>query len=103
MSGNDNTSETTRTSAVTTTMTNNDLDLLVLGAAGPVVVNLPAVAGIQPGRPYSVLKDAAAQTVTITPAAGTINGAATLVLASGAFHGAVLVTDGSNWFAKALY
>lgn len=103
MSGLDNTSETVRTVSATTTLNNNDYDLLVLSATASVVVNLPAVASVQPGRLYSVVKDAAAQTVTITPAAGTINGAATLVLASGAFHGAVFYTDGLNWYAKAVY
>jgi hypothetical protein len=104
MSGNDNTSETVRVVAVTTTMTDNDLDLYVKGQTGAVTVNLPAVAVVQPGRPYTVVKDGAAFTVTIDGAgAETINGAATLVLAASAFHGVILVSTGTEWIAKALY
>lgn len=103
MSGFDNISETVRTSAVTTTLTANDYDVLFIGIAGNVVANLPAVATLPPGRAYRVYKDAAAFTVTITPAAGTIDGAATKVLAASAVHAAVFVTDGTNWFSVASY
>lgn len=104
MSGNDNTSETVRVSAVTTTMTDTDLDLYIKAQAGNITVNLPAVAAVQPGRPYSVVKDGAAFTVTIDASGSeTINGATTLVLAASAFHGAILVSTGTEWIAKALY
>lgn len=103
MSGFDNTSETTRTTAVATTLTANDYDLLVAAQAANIVVTIPSGALTIPGRTYSVTKDAAAFTVTLTPAAGTVNGAANIVLASGGFHGAILVNDGTNWFTKALY
>lgn len=105
MSGFDNTSETVRVSAATTeTLTNNDFDLFMKAVTANATVNLPAVASVQPGRPYSVTKDGAAFTVTLDGAgAETINGAATLVLASGAFHGAILVSTGTEWYAKALY
>lgn len=103
MSGFDNTSETVRTSAVATTLTNNDYDLYIAAQAGNIVVTVPSGALSIPGRTYSVTKDGAAFTVTLTPAAGLINGAATLVLAASAFHGAVIVNDGTNWIAKALY
>jgi N-methylhydantoinase B/oxoprolinase/acetone carboxylase alpha subunit len=108
MSGNDNTSETVRTfsaaTVFTTTMTNNDFDLIVTGATAAVTVNLPDATTLTPGRPYSVVKDAAAFTVTIDPSgAQTINGAATLVLAASAFHGAIFFTDGVAWFVKASY
>jgi hypothetical protein len=104
MSGNDNTSETVRVSAVTTTMTDNDFDLYIKGQTGAVVVNLPAVAAVQPGRPYSVVKDGAAFTVTIDGSGTeTVNGATTLVLAASAFHGVILVSTGTEWIAKALY
>lgn len=104
MSGTDNTSETVRVSAVTTTMTDNDFDLYIKGQTGAVTVNLPAVAAVQPGRPYSVVKDGAAFTVTIDASGSeTINGATTLVLAASAFHGTILVSTGTEWIAKALY
>lgn len=104
MSGFDNTSETVRVTAVTTTVTDNDYDLYVKGATGAVVVNLAAVATTIPGRTYNITKDGAAFTVTIDPAgAELINGAATLVLAASAFHGATIVNTGTEWVAKALY
>lgn len=100
MSGFDNTSETVRSTAVTTTLTNNDYDLLCLGIAGNITVNLPAVATVQPGRFYRVYKDAAAFTVTIDGfGAETIDGAATLVLAASAKHTAGLITDGTAWYS----
>ena len=104
MSGNDNTSETVRIVSGTTTLTNNDFDLFVKGATGAVVVNVPAIATVQPGRPFSVQKDAAAQTVTITAnGAETINGATTNVLASGAFHGVIFYSTGTEWVCKEVY
>lgn len=104
MSGYDNTSETVRSTAVTTTMTNNDYDLLVLGATGAVTVNLPAVATIQPGRFYRIYKDAAAQTITIDPfGSDTIDGAATTTLASGAAHAKGIISDGTAWYTVSAY
>ena len=104
MSGSDNTSETVRVITVTDTATANDFDIYAKGITGNIVLNLPAVASIQPGRPYSIVKDAAAFTVTIDGAASeTINGATTLVLAASAFHGATIVNTGTEWIARALY
>lgn len=104
MSGQDNTSMTTRTVTAATTMTANDF-VLIATASSAYAVTLPDSESIQPGRPYSILKDAGANAITITPfdAADTINGATTLVLASGAFHGAMLVNTGDVWVATALY
>lgn len=103
MSGFDNTSYTTRTSAGSTTLTDNDYVLLVLVAVGAVAVTLPNAALIQPGREYVVYKDAAAQTVTITPAAGLIDGGANTTLATGAVHSKTFVNDGTNWFTTTAY
>ena len=104
MSGFDNTSETIRTIAVTPdTATANDYVIYVTAAAN-FTLNLPAVATLPPGRTYRVVKDAAAFTVTIDGAASElINGATTLVLASGAFHGATLVNTGTAWIAESVY
>lgn len=103
MSGFDNTSETVRTITGTDTLTNNDFDVFATVTANSVV-NLPAVASIQPGRTYCVVKDAAAFTVTLDAAGSeTINGATTLVLAASAAHGAIIVNTGTAWIVKALY
>lgn len=105
ISGFDNTSETVRVSAATTeTLTNNDFVLYMKAVTANATVNLPAVASVQPGRPYAVVKDAAAFTVTLDAAGSeTINGATTLVLAASAFHGVELVSTGTEWIAKSLY
>lgn len=104
MSGADNTSQTVRTVAATTTLTQNDYNLLVIGATGAVTVNLPSVAVLQPGRQYTVYKDAAAQTITIDGAgAETIDGAATTTLASGAIHSKRFISDGTQWFTTDAY
>lgn len=103
MSGFDNTSETVRTVAASTTLTANDYNLLVIGAGAAVAVTMPNAAVIQPGRTYTVYKDAAAQTITITPVAGTIDGAANTTLASGAIHAKTFVNNGTNWFTVSAY
>ena len=103
MSGYDNTSETVRTTAGSTTLTNNDYDLLVLSATGAVTVTVPAGSSVQPGRFYRIYKDAAAQTITISPASGTIDGASSTTLASGAAHAKGIITDGTNWFTVSSY
>jgi len=99
MSGMDNTSETFRISAGSTTLNQNDYVLLILGATGAVTVTLPLAAAVQPGRCYQVYKDAAAQTITLTASGSdTINGGA-LTLASGAKHSTTLMSDGvSVWY-----
>lgn len=43
--------------------------------------------------------DGGANTITITPASGTINGAATLVI-SAAYGHATIISNGTNWFIK---
>lgn len=103
MSGFDNTSFTTRISAVSTTLTANDYVLLVNGATGAVTVTLPAPTAVPPGRTFIVYKDAAAQTITITPASGLVDGGANTTLASGAIHSKRFVTDGVGWFTIAAF
>lgn len=104
MSGFDNTSETVRTtSATSVTLTNNDYDLLLVSLTGATAVTLPNGANVQPGRLYRVYKDASAQTVTITPASGTIDGGANTTLATGAAHAKAFLTDGTNWFTITAY
>jgi hypothetical protein len=104
MSGFDNASETVRIIAATDTATNNDYVIYAKGITGNITLNLPAVASIQPGRPYRVVKDAAAFTVTLDGSGSeTINGATTLVLAASAFHGATVVNTGTEWVAVSTY
>jgi hypothetical protein len=99
MSGADNTSYTTRSSAATTNvLTQTDSNLLLLALTGATAVTLPSGATVQPGREYTVYKDASAQTVTITPATGLVDGGASTTLATGATHVKTFVTDGTNWF-----
>lgn len=104
MSGFDNTSWTTRTSAATTNvLTANDYVLLLLVLTGATAVTLPDATLIQPGREYTIYKDDSAQTVTITPAAGLVDGGASTTLATGAVHAKTFVNDGTNWFTTTAY
>jgi hypothetical protein len=104
MSGLDNTSFTVRTSAVTTTATNNDSVILIIGALGAVTVNLPSVDSVQPGRRYYIYKDAAAQTITIEPAgAETIDAGANTTLLTGQVHAKQVISDGTAWFTIGEY
>lgn len=100
MSGLDDTSYTTRSTTVATTLTQNDYVLFVSPTGGSIVITVPAASSVQPGRNYIIRRDATAtNTVTITPASGTINGAANLVLAAGAISCAEIFSDGTNWFS----
>lgn len=103
MSGNDNRSETTVTTAVSYTVALNDYNVLVNGATGAVAITLPSAALVPSGRVFNVYKDAAAQTITITPAAGLIDGGANTTLATGAIHAKKFVSDGANYFTLAAY
>lgn len=100
MSGLDNTAETFVKTPFTGTyvVTQNDYDVMCLALTGALAVTLPAGSAVQPGRTYRILKDASAQTVTIAPASGTIDGGANITLATGAKHGVIVITDGANWF-----
>lgn len=104
MSGYDNTSETVRTSSATTNvLTNNDYDLLLVSLTGATAVTLPSALLVQPGRFYRIYKDASAQTVTITPATGLVDGGANTTLATGAAHAKGFISDGTNWFTVTAY
>ncbi len=103
MSGLDNNSETTVTTAVTYVATLNDYNILVLAAAGAVAITLPSAVRVGSGRVIRVYKDAAAQTITITPAVGLIDGAANTTLATGAAHAKSFISDGTNWFTVSAY
>lgn len=105
MSGTDPKAFTVRAVSAATTLTATDY-VVTATATSAYTITLPDAESIEPGRPYYIVKDnAAANAITIAgaEATDTINGATTLVLASGAFHAAMLVNDGSNWWAVALY
>lgn len=106
MSGYDNISWTTRTSAATSnTLTSTDYQLLLLVLTGATAVTLPAAGTTTcpAGRNYTVYKDASAQTVTITPASGTVDGGASTTLATGAIHAKTFTNDGTNWFTVSAF
>lgn len=103
MSGFDNTSETTSTTAGSYVVPLSDYNVLVIGAVGAVAITLPSATLVPPGRVFRVYKDAAAQTITITPAAGLIDGAANTTLATGAIHAKTFVSNGANYFTVAAY
>lgn len=73
-----------------------------LTVAGAVAVTLPAGSSKQVFYIVDGKGDAATNNITITPAAGTINGAATYVISTNR-GGAGLIFDGSNWVVFADY
>ncbi len=106
MSGSDNTSMTLRTVAASTTLTNNDYILSVVAPAANVTITLPAVASVQPGRPYFIIKDdTATQTVTLDGSGSeTIDGAATLAVGAAGQYGALrIVSTGTAWRVISAY
>lgn len=106
MSGNDNTSFTTRVVAATTTLTDNDYMISVEVPLANVTINLPPVATTNPGRTYIVKRDATA-TFTVTldgNASETINGATTRAVGAAATAGAcVIISDGGEWHVIGSY
>ncbi len=100
MSGLDDTSFTTRSVTASTTVTDQDYFILVSPAAN-VVITIPAATAVQPGRVYTVRRDATAtNTVTITPSSTTINGTTTFAVGSaGAIGTASVISTGSVWLS----
>lgn len=79
------------------TMQEGDSVLMVSAAGGARAITLLAPAAAL-GKLIAVRKtEGGANNVTLTPATGLINGAATLVLTAAA-PGAVLASDGTNYF-----
>lgn len=96
MSGFDNTSFTVRTFAGTSDILTNQDSVTIYTNATAKAVTVPSALLVQPGRRYVVINTAAGA-VTLTPATGTINGAATLVVTASTGR-ADIVSDGTNWF-----
>ena len=101
MSGNDNISYTvTKVTAAAYTVTVNDSVLLCDPSGGAITITVPqAGAEWQSGRTLFIRTTGTTNSVTITPTTSTIDGGASLVLASGAVHGAVVMSDGTNYFS----
>jgi len=66
---------------------------------GVGVVNLPVVATVGSDW-FSIVRNEGSGILTITPAAGTIDNAATLIMNPG--DSAIVVTDGANWYTIGL-
>lgn len=96
---------TVRSVTASTTLTNNDYVLLVSPAAN-VTVTLPAVASVQPGRPYFIVRDdTATNTVTLDGnASETIDGATTLAVGTAGQFGALrIISTGTAWRVISAY
>lgn len=102
MSGADDLSFTTKISSATTNVLGkSDYFLTLQSLTGATAVTLPDPATVPTGRPFYLQKDGSAQTVTITPAAGNIDGGANVTLATGAVHGRIVISDGTGWWTVA--
>lgn len=101
MSGMDNVSYTiTKVTAATYTATTNDSIILCDPTSNAITVTIPAAgADWQSGRTLFFRSTGVTNAVTIQPASGTIDGAANITLAAAAVHGAMVVSDGSNYFS----
>jgi hypothetical protein len=102
MSGTDNLSYTvTSVTATAYTATATDSVLLCDPAGGAITVTLPTPGSTSfpAGRMIYIRSTGTTNAVTIDPAGSvTIDGAATISLASAAKHGALITTDGTNYF-----
>jgi len=93
---------TVRTTAATTDTILATDDVIVYTAGTAKAVSLPsaALSTVQLGKVYRIV-NAGAGALTITPTAGTIDGAATRVMATAPTAGTPgcqqIVSDGTNW------
>ena len=72
-------------------------------ATSAYTITLPQGAAYK-DKAFAVVKDnAGANAITVTPASGTINGAANFSLASGAYHGVLATSDGTNYWIISSY
>lgn len=104
MSGMDDKNWTTTVTAATAyTVLDTDYFVSFQVLTGATAATLPAPSSNLRGREYVLHKDASAQTVTITPASGTIDGAASVTLATGAVHARRVFCDGTVWWTSASF
>lgn len=100
---------TTRITAVSTTAIATDSIIFVEAQTAAVTVTLPNAAALDGvtsaqglanvGRDITIVKDAAAFTVTVASAGGSLVGpAGAITLAASAEHSSSWVSDGANWY-----
>ncbi len=87
-----------QTATTYTVATTDCSGLLTFNNAAAIAVNLPAASGSFAGCSFDV-QDLGAGAATITPASGTVNGAADIVV--GQNYGCTLTSDGTNWQVSA--
>lgn len=98
------TSRRRATSAITVstniTATASQFDVLLVDpTAGPVTITIVGPSATTRGRTYTIKRTTtSANTVTIQPASGSIDGAATYVLAGGTLSSVDVVCDTANWW-----
>jgi hypothetical protein len=102
--------ETTKIVAGNYTVTDNDSNIFVESQGANATVTLPNAAALDgatsnqglkyAGRQFTVTKDAAAFTVTVAAAGGSVLGpAGAITLAASAVHSSSWISDGTNWYA----
>lgn len=96
MSANNSNGLTVNTVTTTTDAIDATDDVVIYTNTSAKTATLPAVASVPKGKVYHISNQATGA-VTVSPAAGTIDGAATLVVAATTGR-ATLISDGSNWF-----
>ena len=72
------------------------MEIYLLNPSAAITVNIPAPGTVSSGYRYNI-KNTSANSITITPASGNIDGASTLVL-NVQYSAVTLVSDQSNWF-----
>ena len=72
------------------------MEIYLLNPTVAITVNIPAPGTVASGYRYNI-KNTSANSITITPASGNIDGASTLVL-NVQYSAVTLVSDQSNWF-----
>ena len=72
------------------------MEIYLLNPSVAIVANIPAPSTVSAGYRYNI-KNLSANSITITPASGNIDGASTLVL-NVQYSAVTLVSDQTNWF-----
>jgi len=72
------------------------MEIYLLNPSVAIAANIPAPGTVSAGYRYNI-KNLSANSITITPASGNIDGASTLVL-NVQYSAVTLVSDQTNWF-----
>lgn len=89
----------TLTGVTPITWTDANRALMTIWTGGVGILNLPTVASVGSDW-FAIVRNEGSGTLTLTPVAGTIDGASTLVMNPG--DSAIVVTDGMNWYTVGL-